>query len=135
VRWGAPAAVLLTLIGLWAAVPDALIKKKAFSVAETGTRSDREVILAPPLPPDRLRLWMYRSVVPARGRLFLLSFIGIYDLMKETVAVQGPELFMSPWHSSLRDPTGRFADMKDLPWQIIVVDKGSLGWIDKSAHP
>ncbi|SEI18959.1 hypothetical protein [Tardiphaga sp. OK245] len=135
VSWGAPVAMLLTAIGLYVAVPDALAQKQQFATAEIRTRNDREVILARQLPPDRDRLWMYRSVDPACGRLFLLSFIGIYDLMKDTVAVQGPELFMSPWHSSVLDRSGHFADMKDLPWQMIVVDKDNLAWIDKLAHP
>lgn len=135
VRSAAIVALLLTAIGLAAAVPSALAQKQNFAAADMRNKADREIILARGLQPGRSRLWMYRSIDPICGRLFLVSFSGVYSLMKDTIEMQGQQLLLSPWHGSIIDQTGHYADMKDVPWQSIVVDKDSIDWIDKTAHP
>jgi hypothetical protein len=129
-----PVALALTGLALVAGIPGLVAVQHSWAATETKMAADHEFITSRPLKPQMIRLWMYRSVDPFCGRLFLVNFTGISSLIGDVWQLQGPQLLVSPWHASIEGISG-YKDMKDVPWQSIVVDKTALPYIDKKAHP
>ncbi len=128
--------VLLALV-VYSAVPNTAItlaQQKQWSQDEQDILADNEVILNKAMAADEVRLWMYRVIDPIGQRLFLVSFTGLDKLMNNLIALQGPQLFVSPWHANISTSKG-FAPMKDVPWRQIVVSKDTMPWISTQSHP
>ena len=134
-RFHAAAAIGLTAISICIAIPDILGQRRYVARTEAKTTADSRLIAARTLAPDTARLWMYRTMDPIFGRLFLVNFSSIPSLMKDLAILQGPQLLVSPWYANIIDQTGASKDMKDIPWRSIVADKEIIQYIDKKTHP
>ncbi|SEI18956.1 hypothetical protein [Tardiphaga sp. OK245] len=129
-----PVALLLTALAALGTVPALILVQKSWAETEAKMKADHEVIVSRALRPGAVRLWMYRDVDPFCGRLFLVNFTGIPSLLNDITEVQGPQRFVSPWHDMIEEASG-YVNMKAVPWQAIVVDKTSVAYLNKTAHP
>lgn len=128
---------LLVALVAYSAVPNVAItlaQQKQWAEDERDILADNKVILNRAMSPGDVRLWMYRVIDPIGQRLFLVSFTGLDRLMSNLVALQGPQFFVSPWHTNIGTAKG-FVPMKDVPWRQIVVSKDTMPWISTQAHP
>ena len=129
-----PVALVLTAMAALTIIPGLILVQRSWAETEAKMKADHEVIVSRALQPGAVRLWMYRDVDPFCGRLFLVNFIGISGLLNDVAEVQGPQQFISPWHDSIEQASG-YKNIKSVPWQAIVVDKTSIAYINKTAHP
>ncbi len=101
---------------------------------EEQTLEDEKEILKSKLEDGEVRLWVYRVLSPLQQRSFLLSFASLPKLQSDLIALQGLELWASPWHPNVQ--VGSQSKLiQDVNWRYFVAQKETMNWMSAEAHP